>query len=108
MWVTVDCHQFLTKEGFGNRMVFEPIEGRLINVVLNNLYGTRILIPEKNQLPRIEDIREIYKHKMCKYLDSNLTIISVSYNTNNLGKFCSMHFRIESVHYKISDVQYVT
>ena len=102
-----ECHQFLVLQEEQNRIVFEPIKDRIISIVVNDFYGTRIQIPESNKFQGFTGFHDSYKHEMCKYLRDNLRIVSAGVSINKIGKFCRMNFFIEGTEYKISDIQYV-
>ncbi len=106
MWVVTDCHQFLSMEFENNRIVFYPVKERIVEVVLNDIYGTRIQIP-KDISQDFSFRYDIYKQETCKYLQNNLRIISAGGATSKLGKFLRINFYIETTEYRISDIQYI-
>jgi len=107
-WRVVDCHQFLSLENNDQRLVFNPIQERIVEVVLNDIYGTRILIPENSSFTPTPGTHDDYKHQACNYIRQNLRIISAGGSINKAGKFCRLNFVIEDSEYRISDIQYVS
>jgi len=105
MWKVIDCHQFISLEEDNNRVVFTPVKDGIVDVVLNEAYGTRIQISELH-VPVTETFDE-YKHEVCKYINQNLRIVTVGGATNKAGKFMRMHFFIGTTEYKVSDIQYI-
>lgn len=105
MWVVVDCHQFLSLEEDNNRIVFTPVKDGIVDVVLNELYGTRIQLTELI-VPETETYDD-YKHEVCKFIKDNLRIVTVGGAINKAGKFMRMHFHIGVFEYKVSDIQYI-
>jgi len=107
-WRVIDCHQFLSLESNGQRLVFHPIQDRVVEVVLNDVYGSRILIPENTTFTPTPGTHDHYKHQVCNYIRENLRVISANGSTNKAGKFCRLNFVIEDTEYRISDIQYVS
>jgi len=105
MWEVIDCHQFISLEEDNNRVVFTPVKEGVVDVVLNEVYGTRIQLTEL-PVPVTETFDE-YRHEVCNFIKDNLRIVSVGGTINKAGKFMRMHFFIGSTEYKVSDIQYI-
>ena len=103
----IDCHQFLSYENKVARVVFRPIKDDIIEVAVNDRYGTRIVLPVNNSFISTADTYDEYKHDMCVYLKDNLTIVTAEANSNRIGQFLRLLFKIEGTVYKISDIQYM-
>lgn len=107
-WVETECHQFLAYQNDKHqRLVFSPIKNRVVEIVLDDTYGTRFLIPESNNFIQTTGTQDLFKHQMCIYLKDNLKVFSVNTNTNSLGKFCRFNFQLENTVYRIADLQYM-
>lgn len=107
MWVVTECHQVVSFEEEGSRLTLEPVKDRVVSLVFNEVFGTRIQIPESNKFKGYIGTNDQYKHELCKYLKDHLRIISAGGSTNRAGKFCRLNFVIETTEYRISDIQYV-
>lgn len=107
-FMVTECHQILAYEYQKDRVVFDPVKDKVIDIVFNEIYGTRFEVSPLIVLHFPTSIRyPLYKNEMCLFLRESLQIISVSGNTNDLGKFFRISFKLKGVSYNISDTQYI-